>query len=112
MSKKQKRELEEMEKEKKRKMGKKVKSAEDIRIQRDLKKELKKSEAIIDTKKIKKVFDQIMGKYYYIMFKIIREYPKSKHFSIAINSILKHAGSIDASLLRDITRALLESYDE
>ena len=87
-----------MEKEKKRRIGKKVKSTEDIRLQRELKKELKNSEAIVNPKKVKKVYTTIMIKYYYIMFKVIRQHPKSKHFNSAIDCILKHAENIDADL--------------
>ena len=52
---------------------------------------------------------QILNKYYYIMFKIIKEYPESKHFSSAINGTLKLAHKIDAEILVGITQALQDS---
>lgn len=43
------------------------------------------------------------------MFKIIKEYPESKHFSSAINGTLKLAHKIDAEILAAITQALQDS---
>lgn len=50
-----------------------------------------------------------MNKYYYIMFKILKEYPDSKLFQSAVNGILKLAHKIDSSVIVDITTSLAES---
>lgn len=62
--------------------------------------------ATIDPIKIKKMNAQILTKYYYVMFKIVKQYPDSKLFQKAVNGILKLAHKIDSEVLVSVTTTL------
>jgi len=53
----------------------------------------------------------IIERYYYIMFKIVRDYPESKLFTYAIDGILTLAHKIEAKMLASIVEALQDSQE-
>lgn len=89
----------------------KRKGLDDPRLQKELKQQLAASEATIDPQKINKMVNQLVEKYYYLMFKIIRDFPDSRLFTMAIDGILALAHKIEAKLLVSIVSAMQDSQE-
>lgn len=53
----------------------------------------------------------MIERYYYIMFKVIKEYPESRVFVLAIDGILGLAHRINSLMLVDIVQAMQESHE-